>query len=119
VVGAFEIYVPYGTDRRRRSRDDLRLLYLSLAAGLVGALPRRCSDWWRVRLEQAASRQAAVNEHQATHDHLTGLPNRQQLVDSSCSDMLDRRHGDEVRGAGTRRHRPVQGDQRRARPPER
>lgn len=89
VVGAFEIYVPYGPIATALAHD-LRLLWISLAAGLVALylglfrLVARASSKLR--------RQAAVNEHQATHDHLTGLPNRQQLV-TELQRMLDRRHG--------------------------
>ncbi|MCB0999148.1 MAG: EAL domain-containing protein, partial [Acidimicrobiales bacterium] len=90
VVGAFEIYVPYSTIDAALA-DDLRLLYLSLAISLAVLYLAL------FRLVAGASRklrlQAAMNAHQATHDLLTDLPNRRELV-ARLQDMLDRRYGD-------------------------
>ena len=90
VVGAFEIYVPYSTIDAALA-DDLRLLYLSLAISLAVLYLAL------FRLVAGASRklrlQAATNAHQATHDLLTDLPNRRELV-ARLQDMLDRRYGD-------------------------
>lgn len=89
VIGAFEIYVPYAPIAAALA-EDLRTLYVSLAVGLavlyLGLFRLVAGASKRLRL------QAALNEHQATHDILTDLPNRRQLVDE-LQVMLDRRYG--------------------------
>lgn len=77
VVGAFEIYLPYAPIAAAIAQDT-RELYVALVLGLgllyVGlyGLVARASR--RIR------HQAAENLHQATHDALTGLPNRRQFL---------------------------------------
>src|SRR3954447_10371800 len=72
-AGAFEVHLEYGPVADAIAADTHRL-FLLLAVGLVLL--------WAVlfRIVQGASRrlrrQAAVNEHQARHDGLTGLLNR-------------------------------------------
>lgn len=94
VIGAFEIYVPYAPIAQALA-EDLRTLYLSLAIGLVVLYLAL------FRLVAGASKrlrvQAALNAHQATHDLLTDLPNRRQLVDE-LQGMLDRRYGSKFVG---------------------
>ncbi len=52
--------------------------YFSLLAAVVALM----ALFWRFRrIEQKRSREYARNlEHEATHDHLTGLPNRRRLM---------------------------------------
>lgn len=89
VVGAFEIYVPYAPVAAAIA-DDTRTLYLALAIGLAVLYLAL------FRLVAGASRrlrlQAQENAHQATHDALTDLPNRRQLI-LDLQSMLDRRYG--------------------------
>ncbi len=89
VVGAFEIYIPYAPIAAGIV-EDTRTLYLSLAVGLAVLYLAL------FRLVAGASRrlriQAQENAHQATHDALTALPNRRQLM-LDLQSMLDRRYG--------------------------
>jgi diguanylate cyclase (GGDEF)-like protein len=89
VIGAFEIYVPYAPVAAAID-EDTRTLYLVLAIGLVVLYLAL------FRLVAGASRrlrvQAQENAHQATHDALTDLPNRRQLI-ADLQAMLDRRYG--------------------------
>ena len=64
---------------RRRSRSVWSLLYLALFRLVAGASRR-------------LRKQAEENAHQATHDALTDLPNRRQLM-LDLQAMLDRRYG--------------------------
>src|SRR3954452_15019102 len=76
VIGAFEVYVPYEPIAHSIA-GDTRQLYIALAIGLL--VVYLCL----FRLVAGASRrlrmQAADNAFQATHDALTGLPNRRLL----------------------------------------
>jgi diguanylate cyclase (GGDEF)-like protein len=89
VIGAFEIYVPYAPIAAGIAEDS-RTLTLALGVGLLVLY------LGLFRLVSGASRrlrtQAAQNAHQATHDSLTDLPNRHQLLED-LQDMLDRRSG--------------------------
>ena len=73
VLGAFEIYVPYAPIAASIRGDEHRL-YLALALALTALY------LGQFRLVAGASRrlrrQSELNAHQATHDPLTGLPNR-------------------------------------------
>jgi diguanylate cyclase (GGDEF)-like protein len=73
VLGAFEIYVPYAPIAASIRGDEHRL-YLALALALTAL------SLGQFRLVAGASRrlrrQSELNAHQATHDPLTGLPNR-------------------------------------------
>jgi diguanylate cyclase (GGDEF)-like protein len=72
-AGALEVYLPYGPIAAS-IRHDTRVLFAILAAGLLMLY----LALWRIvaRASRQLSRQAADNRHQATHDALTGLPNR-------------------------------------------
>jgi len=76
VIGAFEVYMPYEPIARSIA-SDTRQLYIALAIGLL--VVYLCL----FRLVAGASRrlrkQAVENAFQATHDALTGLPNRRLL----------------------------------------
>jgi diguanylate cyclase (GGDEF)-like protein len=72
-AGAFELYVPYSAVSAR-VQHQARHTFLLLLAGLLvlwAALYKIVA-----RASKALRRQAAENLHQATHDSLTGLPNR-------------------------------------------
>jgi diguanylate cyclase (GGDEF)-like protein len=76
--GAFEIYLDHAPTAAA-ARDDVRALWLLIVVGF--------SVLWAslFRLVRSASaalrRQVAENRRQATHDALTGLPNRTLLYD--------------------------------------
>ena len=85
VIGAFEIYLPY-EPIATSIENDTRQLYIALAIGLVVLY------LGLFRLVAGASRrlrrQAAENAFQATHDALTGLPNR-RLLSTELQTLLD------------------------------
>ncbi len=84
VVGAFEIYLPYKPIAAAITHDT-RELYLELAVGLL------ILYLVLFRLVAGASRrlrkQATENAFQATHDALTGLPNR-RMLNTVVADLL-------------------------------
>lgn len=86
IVGAFEIYLPYEPIAAAIG-SDTRRLYLTIAAGLAVlylALFRIVAGASR-RLR----RQADDNAHQATHDQITGLPNRRLLAETGERRLRD------------------------------
>jgi len=89
VIGAFEIYVPYQPIADAIA-EDARNLSIALGIGFLilylGLFRLVAGASTRLRV------QATENAHQATHDALTDLPNRRQLVDD-LQVMLDRRGG--------------------------
>ena len=64
-------------------------------------------------------REAVMNEHRATHDLLTGLPNRVLFTDRIDQAVKLARRERTVRRGPVPGPRPFQGDQRHARPPPR
>jgi len=93
VVGAFEIYLPYRpiaaaieADSRNLSTAlavGLAVLYLALFRLVAGASRR-------------LRRQARENEHLATHDARTGLPNRRLLSEITARTLRSRTDGEHV-----------------------
>ncbi len=89
IIGAYEIYLPTAPIYQRAWESTL-LLVGALAAGTVVlylalyGLVRRASK----TIEQ----QAEENLHQATHDEVTGLGNRELLL-AELNHMLEGRHG--------------------------
>ncbi len=91
-AGALEVYLPYAPIAAS-IRHDTRVLFAILFAGLLLLYVAL----WRIvaRASRQLSRQAADNRHQATHDALTGLPNRtgfRERVQASL-DHANRRDG--------------------------
>jgi diguanylate cyclase (GGDEF)-like protein len=78
VVGAFELYVPYAAVSAR-VKEQANHTFLLLLAGLtvLWAALFPIVFWVSRRLR----RQSRENRYQATHDLLTGLPNRQAFAE--------------------------------------
>jgi diguanylate cyclase len=73
-IGVLEIYLPYAAIAAKVQRDT-RSAIIRLALGLIALYGvMALISWWTTR---ALRRQAAAHEHQALHDPLTGLPNRE------------------------------------------
>lgn len=92
VVGSFEIYVPYAPIAAA-IQQDTRTLYIAVSVGFLVLY------LGLFRLVAGASRrlrrQAKENRFQATHDALTGLPNRNQLL-ADVAQMIEQRDDDHV-----------------------
>jgi len=91
-TGVLELYLPYdpiaAKVQLQTNRAIIRLGLGLLALYAVLAL----ISWWTTR---ALRRHAAAHEHQALHDPLTGLPNR-ELFRRTVEDALERgRRGEE------------------------
>jgi diguanylate cyclase (GGDEF)-like protein len=76
--GAFEVYLDYGPTAAA-ARNDILTMWSLVGGGLVVL-------WVTLfrlvrRVSRALRRQVAENLHQATHDRLTGLPNRSLLFE--------------------------------------
>jgi diguanylate cyclase (GGDEF)-like protein len=91
VVGSYELYFPYAPIAASIA-SDTRRLYVALAACLTVlylALFRLVA-----RASRTLRHQASENHHQATHDSLTGLPNRVLFHDRADRAMAaSARHG--------------------------
>jgi len=93
-TGVLEVYLPYDAIAAKVQAETNRAI-TRLGLGLVGLYAvLALISWWTTR---ALRRHAAAHEHQALHDPLTGLPNR-ELFRCTVEDALARgRHGE--RGA--------------------
>jgi diguanylate cyclase (GGDEF)-like protein len=80
-----EVYLSYAPTLRRAA-DATRLIRLVLLAGL--ALLWGLMWLLSVSVNRTLRRQAALNEHLAMHDSLTGLPNRRNLT-ARAQDLVD------------------------------
>ncbi len=73
-VGVLELYLPY-EPIAEKVEADTRGTIMRLTFGLIGLYAvLALISWWTTR---ALRRHAAEHEHQALHDPLTGLPNRE------------------------------------------
>ena len=85
-IGVLEIYLPYDAIAAKVQVETSRAI-IRLGFGLIGLYAVLAFiSWWTTR---ALRRHAAAHEHQALHDPLTGLPNREQFR-RSVEDALAR-----------------------------
>jgi diguanylate cyclase (GGDEF)-like protein len=88
-VGVLEVYLPY-EPIAAKVRAESRGTIMRLALGLLGLYAvLALISWWTTR---ALRRHAAEHEHQALHDPLTGLPNR-ELFRQQAEEALSRGRG--------------------------
>ena len=85
-TGVLQVYLPYAAIAAKVQAETTRTI-IRLALGLLGlyAVLALISRW----TTRALRRQAADHEHQALHDPLTGLPNR-ELFRRAAEDALAR-----------------------------
>ena len=112
-VGAFEIYLPYAPIASEIASETRTVtLLLLIGLGLLYALLFEIV--WSA--SRKIRRQAEVNDYQAFHDALTGLPEPHAVPRPHRARAADRpAHGHPGRRAADG-PRPLQGDQRHARP---
>ncbi len=85
-TGVLEVYLPYDTIAAAVAADTRATIW-RLGAGLLGLYAvLALISWWTTR---ALRRNADQHEHQALHDGLTGLPNREHFR-RTAEDELDR-----------------------------
>jgi len=85
-IGVLEVYLPYDAIAAKVQAETHRTV-ARLGLGLAGLYAvLALISWWTTR---ALRRNAAAHEHQALHDPLTGLPNREQFR-RAAEDALDR-----------------------------
>jgi diguanylate cyclase (GGDEF)-like protein len=93
-IGVLEVYLPYEAIAAK-VRADTRVTIMRLAFGLISLYTvLALISWWTTR---ALRRHAAEHEHQALHDPMTGLPNR-ELFRQVAEEALARGRGGD-RGA--------------------
>jgi diguanylate cyclase (GGDEF)-like protein len=73
-TGVLEVYLPYDAIAKKVQADTRHTIW-RMGLGLLGLYAvLALISWWTTR---ALRRNAAAHEHQALHDALTGLPNRE------------------------------------------
>ena len=72
-----------------------------------------------VEMQDALIESRTILAHQATHDTLTGLPNRRAILDKLCEELARAGAPRRLAGGGNVRHRPLQASQRHLRAPDR
>ncbi len=85
-VGVLEVYLPYSAIAAKAEADTRRTV-LRLGLGLLGLFVVLALISWATT--RALRRQAASHEHDALHDPLTGLPNRELFL-RAAQDALAR-----------------------------
>ncbi len=93
-IGVLELYLPYDTIAAKVQANTSSAIQ-RLALGLLGLyFVMALVSWWTTK---ALRRHAADHEHQALHDPLTGLPNRELFRRAAEEALVRSRTGD--RGA--------------------
>ena len=88
-IGVLEVYLPYEAIATKVQAETHRTV-VRLGLGLAGLYAvLALISWWTTR---ALRRNAAAHEHQALHDPLTGLPNR-ELFRRAAEAALDADRG--------------------------
>ncbi|MGA9749099.1 MAG: bifunctional diguanylate cyclase/phosphodiesterase [Nocardioides sp.] len=88
-IGILEVFLPYDAIAAQVA-SDTRTAIIRLALGLVSLYAVLAFiSWWTTR---ALGRHAAAKEHQALHDPLTGLPNRERFR-RDATKAIERGHG--------------------------
>ena len=92
-IGVLEVHLPYEPIAAKVHADTQRTI-TRLAVGLMGLYAvLALISWWTTR---ALRRHAADHEHQALHDPLTGLPNREFFRRAAEAALTEHRDGGRV-----------------------
>ena len=90
-TGVLEVYLPYEQIAKTVEADTRRTIWRVGAGLIVLYAVLALISWWTTR---ALRRNAAAHEHQALHDTLTGLPNREYFRRSAEAALSRGRRGE-------------------------